>query len=101
MKQRCYNHNNPSYNYYGGIGIKVCDEWLNDFRQFEKDMGKRPDGYSLDRINPYGNYEPTNCKWSDKETQAKNVKKNFDLITHINYLEELLRDNGVEYQKIL
>ena len=100
MKQRCYNPKNPSYNYYGGIGVRVCDKWLNDFRQFEKDMGERPKGYTLDRINPYGNYEPTNCKWSDKETQAKNVKKNFDLITHINYLQELLEFNDITFNKI-
>lgn len=100
MKQRCYNKNNPSYNYYGGIGISVCDRWLNDFRAFEEDMGVRPKDFTLDRINPFGNYEPKNCKWSDKETQAKNIKRNFDLISHINYLEKLLIDNNIKFRKI-
>ena len=72
MKARCKNPNNK---YYGAKGIKVCDRWVNSFENFISDMGKKPEGFSIDRINGTGNYEPSNCRWADKETQIKNRKK--------------------------
>ncbi len=76
MKRRCYNSNRPGWQNYGGRGIRVCDQWLNSFQQFLKDLGPKPDPtYSLDRINNDGNYEPGNCRWANKQTQARNQRR--------------------------
>jgi len=78
MKERCLNPNNGAYKDYGGRGIKVCDEWLNDFIQFYKDMGPKPErDYSIDREDVDGDYCPNNCRWATPEMQARNrrVKK--------------------------
>lgn len=74
MKLRCYNQNFPSYEYYGGAGILVCDAWLNSFEQFYKSVGPRPSsGHSLDRWpNPFGNYEPGNVRWATAKEQIRN-----------------------------
>lgn len=75
MKTRCYNAKHDSYKYYGGRGISVCSRWLNSFKDFYADMGPRPDGHTLDRIDTNGNYEPSNCRWSDHSTQMKNRRR--------------------------
>ncbi len=73
MKQRCYNKNIKAYNDYGGRGIIVCDEWLNDFIAFFNYIGVKPNKeYSLDRINNNGNYEPGNVRWANKTDQINN-----------------------------
>lgn len=72
MRQRCYNTNYIRYNDWGGRGIKVCDRWLNSFENFLIDMGERPKGTSLDRIDNDGNYEPTNCRWATSKEQSNN-----------------------------
>ncbi len=83
MKRRCLSKNDPAYKNYGGRGIKVCDRWLK-FSNFYADMGDRPDGLSLDRIDNDGNYEPGNCRWATRKEQNRNTRRN----RHITYKGE-------------
>lgn len=78
MKDRCYNEKSQSYKNYGDRGIRICDEWLNDFQAFHDwaiANGYRK-GLSIDRIDNMGNYEPSNCQWTDVKTQSNNRRSN-------------------------
>ena len=75
MRQRCNNPNDSSYKFYGLKGIKVCEQWLK-FENFLADMGEVLEGYSIDRINPKGNYEPLNCRWLKRKEQNRNKSTN-------------------------
>ena len=72
MKDRCYDLTNKYYSNYGGRGITVCDRWRVSFENFLADMGERPEGKSIDRIDNDGNYEPGNCRWATWSEQMKN-----------------------------
>jgi len=75
MKSRCYNPNNIQYKDYGGRGITICDRWLNSFLYFLEDMGTKPKGFSIERVDVNGNYEQKNCKWLPFEEQVHNRRK--------------------------
>lgn len=104
MKNRCLNPRVERYKDYGGRGIKVCDEWLNDFQAFYD--WAMANGYhedlSIDRIDANGNYEPNNCRWVDMKTQANNKRNNF--LVEINgeskTIGEWSRITGVGYSTI-
>ena len=83
MLFRCYNSNAPQYKNYGGRGIIVCDRWKNSFEAFIEDMGIRPEGHSIDRIDNNGNYEPANCKWSTDIEQLQNRRKHQDIVNDL------------------
>ena len=104
MKRRCYNKQNVRYNRYGGRGIKVCEEWLNNFQSFY-DWAIR-NGYSddltIDRIDNDGNYEPSNCRWSTVKEQCNNRSSNIN-ITIGNATKSLMcwcEIFNVDYKKV-
>lgn len=79
MKNRCYNQNADDYQYYGARGIRICDEWLNDYAAFKTwalnsgyDEDAEKFSCTIDRIDVNGNYEPSNCRWTDMKTQSQN-----------------------------
>ncbi|MGL4453134.1 MAG: hypothetical protein ACRCTZ_18385 [Sarcina sp.] len=78
MKDRCYSEKNKKYEYYGGRGISICQEWLDDYSKFEK--WSFDNGYgeklTIDRINFNGSYEPKNCRWVDMKVQNNNKNNN-------------------------
>lgn len=75
MKSRCYNKQAHNYKYWGGRGIRVCPQW-EKFENFLADMGPRPKGTTLDRVNNDGNYEPSNCRWATSLEQNNNRRDN-------------------------
>lgn len=75
MLHRCLNPKSTSFRDYGARGITVCERWQESFWNFVEDMGHRPPGLSIDRINNDGNYEPGNCRWATPQEQADNSRK--------------------------
>ena len=77
MRDRCVNEQHVQWKWYGGKGVVVCDEWVNNFEAFIRDVGPRPTAkHTLDRINSNGNYEPSNVRWATWTQQARNRSNN-------------------------
>lgn len=101
MKQRCYDKNNKDYPKWGGRGIKICDEWKNDyasFRSWSVDNGYN-DSLTIDRIDSEKGYDPSNCRWVDFHTQATNRKniRSYVLNGEEKNLKELADEYGIQY----
>ena len=95
MKGRCLNPDKDKYPYYGGRGITICDRWLNlenGYKNFLEDMGYRPEGMTLDRIDVDGNYEPSNCRWANKSLQSINQRR-------YSHIKQYSDDEWVDIEK--
>lgn len=104
MHDRCYNHNSPKYHRYGGRGISVCDEWLNNIEAFydwAMENGYRDD-LTIDRIDNDGNYCPENCRWATNEEQCNNRGHNIiaEVDGEIKTLAQLSKESGIKYRTI-
>lgn len=100
MKGRCYNPNKPDYKWYGGRGIRVCDEWKEsylNFREWALSNGYK-EGLTIDRIDSGGNYEPSNCRWVNMIVQNNNKKSipKYEFNGEIHSISEWARIIGVK-----
>jgi len=102
MKSRCYNKNLKAYKDYGGRGIQVCNDWINNYRKFESWSLKNgyDDTLTIDRINNNGNYEPSNCRWVTREIQNKNKRNNVYVTYKGNkiLLKDYAKKNNLNYK---
>lgn len=103
MIRRCHNPKAHNYRYYGAKGVQVCDLWRGSYDAFEADMGQAPSlGHSLDRIDPFGNYEPGNVRWATQQQQKTNNRKQLRA-THDGktmLLKEWAKVTGIPYNTI-
>ena len=106
IKSRCFCLNDPAYKNYGGRGITMCDRWKNSFEAFYEDVSKLPHfnekGFTLDRIDNDGNYEPNNVRWVDRITQGNN-KRNNRLISYngeTHTMAEWAKIKGLNYKTL-
>ena len=116
MKKRCNNPRNADYPYYGGRGISYCARW-ESFGVFYADMGDRPDGMTLDRIDPTKGYNPENCRWATRKEQSCNKRNNViltlngvsktlpewaeELGIHIKTLRNRIKESGWSQEQAL
>lgn len=102
MVQRCHNSTNEAFVNYGARGISVCPEWRGSFKNFLQDMGPRPAGYVIDRLNNDEGYSPSNCVWADRKTSNTN-RRNVILVatdSGMVSLKEACRIRGLAYRPV-
>lgn len=101
MIQRCTNPNNHAFRHYGGSGVRVCKEWL-DFSNFYRDMGDRPEGMTIERINSEDGYNPKNCKWATKTEQMNNTSRNIavSIASKLMTVKEIADEMGKSYSYV-
>lgn len=101
MRARCNNPHDADYAGYGGRGIAVCERW-SDFAVFFADMGDRPAGRTLDRVDVDGPYSPENCRWADHSTQANNKRSNrlIEMGGVVKTLQQWCHQFGLEHSKV-
>ena len=101
MLCRCTNPNNPNYSDYGGRGIAICDRWM-ELTNFIADMGERPYGATLDRIDVDGPYSPENCRWASRKQQCNNQRTNQRVVYNgAEYtIGELSDKTGISYSTL-
>lgn len=101
MRDRCSNPKNKAYYRYGGRGIKVCERWQT-FENFYADMGERPLGMTLERINNDGDYEPANVRWATPMEQANNTRRTVRFDTPLGRLSmrEIAKKIGITYRGV-
>ncbi len=103
MKRRCYDPTHDSFDRYGGRGIYVCAEWLNDVAQFITDMGLRPPAHQIDRSDNNGPYAPGNCRWVESKQNARNTRANTNLkaFGRTQCLSAWAEEYGMEHTTLL
>lgn len=114
MKKRCFQKNSSVFKKYGARGIVVCERWRNDFAAFVEDMGERPHGLTIERINNNGNYEPGNCRWATPLEQASNKRNTVSVFegeslratatrlgVNYKYLHDLYRSKKLPFEEAL
>lgn len=99
MRSRCYDANYAAYPAYGAKGITVCDRWRESIEAFAEDMGPRPMNTTLDRIDPFGNYEPSNCRWATHAQQARN-RRGALFTPDGQHLKDFCEAEGLSYQRL-
>lgn len=109
MKQCCYNPNNPNYKHYGGRGITVCKEWKDDFQAFYDwaiasgyDYNAEFGECTIDRIDVNGNYEPSNCRWTNVDIQSRNKRSNItiEFRGQTKVLKDWAKELGISYNTL-
>lgn len=102
IKRRTENQKCPSFKNYGGRGIKICDEWKKSFTTFASDVGLRPAGHSLERLDNNGPYSKWNCVWATREEQSRNTRQNVMLTMEGKTLcmKDWAKSLGIPYSTI-
>lgn len=100
--QRCENPKSSSFHNYGGRGIKICERWRNSFHDFATDMGERPFGMSIDRMDNDKGYEPGNCRWATRSEQARNTRgrRLIEFEGQMRHVAELAEQFGIDMKTI-
>lgn len=101
MRNRCLNENDKHFHLYGGRGVTVCERW-NDFRNFIADMGERPEGGELERINNDKGYSPNNCKWATRAEQLRNrsITRFIEWDGRVQTLQEWAAEIGINHRTL-